>query len=90
MSGNSTPPSVPVRETGDPRTFEESLEALHQIVAQLETESLSLDDTIRKFREGSVLAAECLRQIDEAELRVTELAMETSPLAVTGTSDQQP
>ncbi len=90
MSGDSTPPSTSLHETGSTRTFEESLEALHQIVAQLETGSLSLDDTIRKFREGSVLAAECLRQIDEAELRVTELSMESTPLTVAGTSDQQP
>jgi exodeoxyribonuclease VII small subunit len=57
------------------RSFEESLEALHQIVAQLEMGSLPLDETIDKFKEGSLLAAECLRKIQEAELRVTELSM---------------
>lgn len=60
------------------RSFEDSLEALHQIVEQLERGSLALDDTIQKFREGSALAAECLRQIEEAELRVTELSMGSS------------
>lgn len=59
-------------------SFEESLEALHQIVAQLEAGSLPLDETIEKFKEGTQLATACLRQLTEAELRVTELAMESS------------
>ncbi len=59
-------------------TFEESLEELHHIVAQLETGSLPLEETIEKFKHGSQLATECLRQITEAELRVTELAMESA------------
>lgn len=56
------------------RSFEDALEALHRIVTELETGSLTLDDTISKFQEGSALAAECLRRIEIAELRVTELA----------------
>ena len=58
-------------------SFEASLEALHRIVSELETGSLTLDDTIRKFQEGSALAAECLRRIESAELRVTELTTAT-------------
>ncbi len=57
------------------QSFEESLEALHRIVTELETGSLTLDDTIRKFQEGSALAAECLRRIETAELRVAELTV---------------
>lgn len=65
-------------EPNAPRSFEEALEALHQIVEQLETESTPLNETIEMFKEGSRLAAECLRQLEEAELRVTELTMESS------------
>jgi len=71
-------PVTPQSSTKVTPSFEESLEALHNIVSQLETGSLPLDETIEKFKEGSRLAAECKRQIEEAELRVTELAMESS------------
>lgn len=88
MSHDSPPPSATSQKATEAPSFEESLEALHQIVAQLETGSLSLDDTIRKFREGSELAAKCLRQLDEAELRVTELTMEASLRPADMTSDE--
>lgn len=76
MPERSRAPEYPA-PNGKP-SFEESLEALHQIVAQLEMGALPLDDTIERFKEGSRLAAECLRQIEEAELRVTTLAMESA------------
>ena len=89
MSHDSPSPPASSHDATTAPTFEESLEALHQIVAQLETGSLALDDTIRKFREGSELAARCLRQLDEAELRVTELTMEASLHPADMTSDEQ-
>jgi len=73
---NMSSQSAEAQDTTVTRSFEESLEALHQIVAELETDSLALDETIRKYKEGSELAAECLRRIAEAELRVTELTIE--------------
>ena len=73
MSDNAPPhmETAPVYNAAP--SFEDSLEALHRIVSELETGALTLDDTIRKFQEGSALAAECLRRIESAELRVTEL-----------------
>ncbi len=73
----TSPPRNPSSFTA-PGSFEELLEALHHIVAQLEAGSLPLDETIEKFKEGSQLATACLRQVTEAELRITELAMEAS------------
>ncbi|HEV2066868.1 MAG TPA: exodeoxyribonuclease VII small subunit [Thermomicrobiales bacterium] len=59
-------------------SFESSLERLHEIIVQLEAGDLSLDETIARFQEGSGLAQECMRMIDAAELKITELASEMS------------
>lgn len=59
-------------------SFESSLERLHEIIIQLESGDLSLDETIARFQEGSVLAQQCMRMIDAAELKVTELAPDMS------------
>lgn len=73
-----TPGENSVASTGHRDSFEESLEELHQIVTRLEAGSQSLEETIDLFRKGSQLASMCMRQIEDAELRVTELAIETS------------
>jgi len=57
-------------------SFESALERLHEIVIQLEGGDLSLEETIARFQEGSGLAQRCLRMIDTAELKITELASE--------------
>jgi exodeoxyribonuclease VII small subunit len=53
--------------------FEESLAALRDVVAHLETGSLRLDDAVRCYEVGSLLARRCERLLDEAELRITRL-----------------
>jgi exodeoxyribonuclease VII small subunit len=53
--------------------FEESLVALRDVVALLETGTLRLDDAVRCFEVGSRLARRCQRLLDEAELRITTL-----------------
>lgn len=59
-------------------SFESSLERLHEIILQLEAGDLSLNETIARFQEGSGLARECMRMIDAAELKITEIAPEMS------------
>ncbi len=64
----------------DNDSFEASLERLLEIVTQLEAGDLTLDDSIARFQEGSALAQRCLRVIDAAELKVSELSpVSTSP-----------
>jgi len=59
-------------------SFESLLERLHEIILQLESGDLSLDETIARFQEGSGLAQQCMGMIDAAELKITELAPEMS------------
>ena len=57
--------------------FEESLEALEQIVARLDEGKLSLDDSLRCYELGMLMARRCEKMLDEAELRISRLDGET-------------
>jgi exodeoxyribonuclease VII small subunit len=54
--------------------FEDALAALRDVVSHLEAGSLRLDDAVRCFEVGSLLARRCERLLDEAELRITRLS----------------
>lgn len=58
---------------GGDESFEAALEQLHEIVTRLESDELSLDETITLFNRGSVLADRCLAMIDAAELTIAVL-----------------
>jgi len=53
--------------------FEESLAALRAVVAQLETGGLRLDDAVRCYEIGSLLARHCENLLTAAELRISRL-----------------
>lgn len=55
-------------------SFEEAFGELEGLVQQLEEGKLSLDETIRLFERGSLLAQHCQHLLDKAELRVQQLA----------------
>ena len=68
-------------------TFEDSLARLEQIVSQLETGNLPLEESLRVFEEGVTLARRCARYLEEAEKRIEILtkdeagALGTQPFA---------
>ncbi len=53
--------------------FEEALERLNEIVAQLESESVSLDRSLELFAEGKRLVEFCHAQLTDAEEKVKTL-----------------
>jgi len=55
------------------KSFEEAMERLEQIVAQLESGELSLEESLKIFEEGMGLAKYCTAKLEEAEKRVTML-----------------
>lgn len=67
--------STQTMESGNPeeRTFEEALHELEQIVARLENEPLSLDESLALFERGQLLGNHCAQILDKAELKVTHL-----------------
>ena len=55
------------------RSFEESMERLETIVAQLEKGECGLDQSLKLFEEGARLAGQCEELLDTAEQKVTLL-----------------
>ncbi len=55
-------------------TFEDALVELEQTVAQLESGNLTLETSLGLFERGRRLAVYCGRLLDEAQLRVEQLA----------------
>ncbi len=53
--------------------FEDSLIALREVVGHLETGQLRLNDSVRCFEIGTLLARRCERLLEEAELRISRL-----------------
>ena len=61
-------------------TFEDALQRLEQIVDQLETGDLPLDDSLKVFEEGVALARRCATYLEEAEKRIELLTKDESGL----------
>lgn len=57
----------------DQLPFETAYAELQQIVTQLESGELPLDDSVSLYERGRVLSAHCQSLLDQAELRVTQL-----------------
>jgi len=59
--------------SGKKLSFEESMERLETIVAQLEKGDAALADSMKLFEEGTGLVKSCSAMLDEAEQRVVKL-----------------
>ena len=55
------------------KSFEESMERLEAIVAQLEKGECGLDQSLKLFEEGAGLAGRCEELLDQAEQKVNLL-----------------
>ena len=55
------------------RDFEKSLSKLESIVEVLESENVSLEESVKKFEEGISLVKSCQKQLKDAELKVNKL-----------------
>jgi len=55
------------------KSFEQSLNRLQEISDLLESEDVSLEDSIKLYEEGIKLSKECYSAIEKAELKVEQL-----------------
>ena len=55
------------------KSFEEQMEALEEIVEELEKGELSLEDSVSKFEEGIKISKQCNKTLEEAEKKITIL-----------------
>jgi len=65
--------SVSVMKEQPARSFEASLEALEQIVRQLESGDLPLEKSLELFEQGIRLSRECQDRLSQAERRIEVL-----------------
>lgn len=55
-------------------TYEKAIEKLEEIVDKLENGNLPLEEMMKLYEEGTVLAAKCAKNLDAAQLKITELS----------------
>jgi len=65
------------------RSFEASLEALEQIVRQLEDGDLGLEKSLELFEQGIRLSRECQERLSQAERKIEILLRDNQGRAVT-------
>ena len=56
--------------------FEEALERLTEINEKIESEEISLDDSIKLFKEGLELSKLCQKKLDEAKLEIEKIEID--------------
>ena len=54
-------------------TFETAMKKLAEIVEKLESGSLSLEESLKLFEEGSALSAHCYQKLEQAEQKIQEI-----------------
>lgn len=57
-------------------TFENAIKRLEEIIALLEKNDVSLDESIKLFEEGTELTAFCSKKLNDAQQKITELTKE--------------
>ena len=62
------------------KSFENNMQRLEQIVRAMERGDVALEESLKLFEEGTALAAACTKQLDEAELKVSEILPEDVPV----------
>lgn len=55
-------------------TFENALKQLEDTVSKLESNELTLDESIELYSKGNELSAFCLKCLDEAQLKITDIS----------------
>ena len=56
------------------QSFEKSINRLNEIVKQLQSGELSLDESLKVFEEGAELIGTCSNILDKAEQKVSKLS----------------
>lgn len=61
-------------KTDKPFKFEEALTELNQLVSQMESGELSLEDALKHFERGIQLTRQCQQALGEAEQKISVLS----------------
>tara|TARA_Y100001970_G_scaffold286809_1_gene409880 strand:- start:78 stop:278 length:201 start_codon:yes stop_codon:yes gene_type:complete len=55
-------------------SFEEDLTKMQSVLEEMESSDLTLDEMIKKYREGIELAKRCKKQLDDAESEIKKIS----------------
>lgn len=58
--------------------FEDALKKLESIVDAMESQEMPLEDLLRQYQEGTILARMCQEKLSDAEVRIEQLEKDTS------------
>ena len=59
-----------VKKDGGNPSFEQAIQRLEKIVAEMEGAELPLEDVLKRYEEGTRLARFCTQKLDEAEQKI--------------------
>lgn len=65
-------------------SFEQNMQRLEQIVRMLERGDAPLEDSMKLFQEGTELARDCAKRLDEAQLQVKKIMVGADGTPVEG------
>jgi exodeoxyribonuclease VII small subunit len=65
----------------NPKTFEEAITQLEQIVSQLETGALTLEESVELYEQGMKAALLCEQKLHAAEQKIEIVTSSTDKLA---------
>ena len=54
-------------------TFEKDLKAMQQILDDIESDNLNLEEIIEKYKQGIELSKKCQKALEEAEQKIKEI-----------------
>ena len=73
MANPSPTPMADTSPSADDLSFENALDRLEAIVEQLEDDPPALAESLNAYEEGVSLANACLKRLNDAEQRISEL-----------------
>lgn len=62
-----------MKSTKNVKSFEECFSRLEKILERLESEDVTLDETIKLYEEGLSLTKSCYDKLSSAEMRIKEI-----------------
>lgn len=62
---------MPLSDERIKMNFEASIKRIDEIIAALEDKDISLDDSIKLYKEGAKLVEVCKKELDKAEMLIT-------------------
>ncbi|MBI5684790.1 MAG: exodeoxyribonuclease VII small subunit [Verrucomicrobia bacterium] len=83
-SGETQPAPPAGDQAAEGLKFEQALERLEKIVAEMESAELPLDEVVGRFEEGTRLVRFCAQKLEEAEKKIEILAKKKDGTVITG------